>query len=85
MAAPKFGAAAGAAVPPKAKPVEPPPNAGLAGVPKLDDVVVAPEPKGKGGGAGLEAGVDEAPLPPKVNGFGGGAAEEPKVGCAAGA
>lgn len=85
MAAPKFGAAEGAVVPPKAKPVEPPPNAGFAGVPKVDAVVAAADPKGKGGGAALGAGVDEAPPPPKVNGFGAGAAEEPKVDGAAGA
>lgn len=68
-------------VPPKPKPVEPAPNAGLAGVPKVVAVVAAAAPKAKGGGAGWEAGVDEAPPLPKVNGF-GGAAEEPKVDCA---
>lgn len=75
-------------VPPKAKPVELAPNAGLAGVPKVLAVVAAVAPKvngaGAGAGAGLEAGVDDAPLPPKVKGF-GGAAEEPKVDGAAGA
>lgn len=88
MAAPKLGAAEGAGegavVPPKAKPVELAPNVGLAGVPKVVAVVAAFAPKVKGAGAGLEAGVDDAPPPPKVNGF-GGAAEEPKVDCAAGA
>lgn len=71
-------------VPPKAKPAEVAPNAGLAGVAKLVAVVTATVPKGKGGGAGLEAGVDDTPLFPKVNGF-GVAAEEPKVDCTAGA
>lgn len=72
-------------VPPKAKPVELVPNAGLAGVPKVVAVVATAAPKLKGAGVGLEAGVDDAPLP-KVKGF-GGAAEEPKVdcNCAAGA
>ncbi len=70
--------------PPKAKPVELAPNAGLAGVPKLVAVVTAAAPNGKGGGAGLEAGAADAALPPKVKGF-GAAAEEPKVDCAAGA
>lgn len=71
-------------VPPKAKPVELAPNAGLAGVPKVVAVVAAAAaPKVKGAGVGLEAGVDDVPLP-KVKGF-GGAAEDPKVDCAAGA
>lgn len=69
---------------PKGKPVELAPNAGLAGVAKLDAVVAAAAPKGKGGGAGLAAGVDDAPTLPKVKCF-GGAAEELKVGCTAGA
>lgn len=72
-------------MPPKAKPVELAPKAGLVGVPKLEAVVTAAAPKGKGGGVGFEAGVDDAPLPPKVNGFGGSAAEEPNVDCTAGA
>lgn len=67
--APKLGAAEGVELAPKAKL---PPNAGLAGFPKV-----------KGAGAGLEAGAADAPPAPKVNGF--GAAEELKVGCAAGA
>lgn len=71
-------------VPPKPKPVEPAPNVGLAGVPKLEAVVEAVAPKLKGAGAGLEAGVDVTPPPPKVNGF-GGAAVELKVDCVAGA
>lgn len=73
-------------VTPKAKPAELAPNAGLV-------VVTAAAPKGKGGGAVLGAGVDEAaPLPPKENCFGAAVAEpkvdcaeEPKVACAAGA
>lgn len=73
-------------VPPKAKPVELAPNAGFDWVPKLDAVVAAPAPKGKGVGVGFEAGVDDAPPPPKVNCLGGAAAAEgPKVDCAAGA
>lgn len=71
-------------MPPKAKPVALPPNAGLAGVPKVVAVVAAVAPKVKGAGAGLVAGVDDAPPAPKEKGF-GGAAEEPKVDCAAGA
>lgn len=71
-------------MPPKAKPAVLAPNAGLAGVPKVAAVVVGVAPKLKGAGAGLEAGVDDVPLPPKVNGF-GAAAVEPKVVCAAGA
>lgn len=71
-------------MPPKENPVELPPNAGGAGVPKLGAVVAAVEPNGKGGGAVFPAGAAGAPLPPKVKGFGAGA-EEPKVGCAAGA
>lgn len=71
-------------MPPKAKPVELAPKAGLAGVPKVVAVVAAAEPKVKGAGAVLEAGVDVEPLTPKAGGF-GGAAEEPKVGCTAGA
>lgn len=70
-------------VPPKPKPVELAPNAGLAVVPKPVAVVTAAAPQGTGGGVGLEAGVDDAPLPPKGNGFGGGAAEEPKLDCGA--
>lgn len=54
-------------VPPKAKPVELAPNAGLDGVPKLDAVVAAAAPKEKGVGVGFVAGVDDAPLPPKAN------------------
>lgn len=71
-------------VAPNAKPVELAPNAGLAGVPKVLAVVAAAAPNVNGAGAGLEAGVVEAPPPPKVKGF-GGAAEEPKVDGAAGA
>lgn len=47
-------------------------------------VAAAAAPKAKGAGAGLEAGVDDATLPPKVNGF-VCAAEAPKVDCGAGA
>lgn len=71
-------------MPPKPpKLVELAPNGSLAGVPKLDAVVAAGAPKLKGAGAGLEAGVDVAPPPPKGNGFGGAAAVELKVDCAA--
>lgn len=71
-------------VAPKPKPEELAPNAGLAGVPKLVAVETAADPNGKGGGGVLDAGVDDAALPPKVNGFGGAAvtavvAEDPKV------
>lgn len=50
--------------------------------PKLDAVVVAAPPNVKG--AEAEAGVDDAPPPPKANGF-GAAAEELKADWAAGA
>lgn len=63
-------------MPPKVKLPEPVPNAGLAGVPKVDAVVAA-VPKAKG--AGFEIGVDDTPAPPKVNGFGAAAVVEPKV------
>lgn len=66
-------------MPPKAKPVELAPKAGLVRVPKLVAVVAAPAPNANGGGVGLDAGVDVAPLPPKLNGFGVGAADVPKV------
>lgn len=93
VAAPKLGGATGAAdgavVPPKAKPVEVAPNAGLAGVPKVVAVVAPVDPKGKGvgpavEGAGFDAGVDDALPFPKVKGF-GAAGAEPKVDCGAGA
>lgn len=67
-------------MPPNAKPVELAPNAGLAVLPKLEVVVTAAVPKAKGAGAGLEAGVADAPPTPKVKGFGAGAADEPNVG-----
>lgn len=70
-------------VPPKAKPVDVAPNAGLAGVPKVVAVEAATVPKLNGAGVGLVAGVDEAPLV-NAKGF-DGAAEEPKVESAAGA
>lgn len=63
-------------MPLKVKLPEPFPNAGLAGVPKVDVVVAAP-PKVKG--AEFEIGVDVAPAPPKVNGFGAAAVLEPKA------
>lgn len=68
-------------MPPNAKPVELAPNAGLAVLPKLEVVVTAavPKAKGAGAGAGLEAGVADAPPTPKVKGFGAGAADEPNV------
>lgn len=83
MSAPKLGAAEGAAEGAELAPkVKLAPNAGFAGVPKVVAVVVA-APKAKGAGAGLEADADDAPPAPKGKGF--GAAEELKVGCAAGA
>lgn len=63
--------------------MELPPNAGLAGVPKVEAVVAAAAPKVNGGGVGLEAGADDAPLPPNVNALGGCVAEDPKEGCGA--
>lgn len=67
---------------PNAKPVEAAPNAGLVGVTKLVvGVVTAAAPKVNGGGAELEAVVDDVPPPPNVNGFGGCGAEEPNVAC----
>ena len=81
MVMPKVGAAvaaaaavaAGAAVPPKGKPVELAPKAGLAGVPKVQAVVLAaPAPKEKGAGvaAGAALGAATAAAVPKPNGLG---------------
>ena len=87
VTAPKLGAAGGAAGgaadPPKPKPVELAPNAGLAGVPNVVPVVAAADPKLKEAWAGLGAGVDDAVLLPKLNGF-GCAPDEPKFDCGAG-
>lgn len=57
------------------------PNTGLVGVTKLVVVVAADAPKVNGGGAELEAGVDDVPPPPNANGFGGCGAVEPNVVC----
>lgn len=69
-------------VPPKAKPVELAPNAGLTGVPKLDAVVAAAAPNVKGAEAGAD--VDDVPMPANGNGF-DDAAGELKADWAAGA
>ena len=65
--------ATGAAVPPKGKPVEPPPKAGLAGVPKVEAVVLValvPKEKGAGAAAGATVGTAAAGALPKPNGLG---------------
>lgn len=73
-------------VAPKLKAVDPPPNAGLVGVTKLDGAVaaVAAPAKLKGVAEELDAGAVVAGLPPKLKGL-GAAAVELKVDWGAGA
>lgn len=59
--------AEGVAVLPNAKPVEPAPNTGFVGVPKVEAAVVAAPPKVKGADAG--AGVAPAPGAPNAKGL----------------
>lgn len=68
---------------PNAKAAELAPNAGLVGVTKLVAVVTAAAPKLNGGGAELDAVVDDALPPPNENGLGGCDAKEPNVVCVA--